>query len=484
MATALEHGDIVLSAILPNRRDLLDKAVMSLSGKNFADPLQATFFKLIQRYSEVSNGSVLPKKYLDDLLREKDSSKTPVFLEKYDTYATTEVSDSDFYWSVKQLKEISADKATGNLITEAMEALKHGVDDGHGNLVKGHAVAREVLLRGFQEIDLEIAKQEAPEGDIREERIDILSDYADRKRAREQGKTPGIYFGITDLDAKIGGLQNGELILLAAYSSTGKSTLAVQLAWSAAVEQGKNVLYLTTETPRLQTRRKLVARHSKMPIFEIPEGLNTRDLKAGTLSEADEEKLQIVVKDLESNPAYGKIYMAQVPRGATLSTIEQLIYRVNRQFQVDIVIDDYLALHSSDRRRNTTREELSDLLKGAKLLATTFDNGRGIPFVSPWQINRSSYSKTEETGSYTSAALAETSEATSSTDIIVSLLAPPDAPESRYVDLKLQVLKNRDGERSSSLITSVDYATSYFESKSEESVFTGSADSDILSALL
>lgn len=260
------------------------------------------------------------------------------------------------------------------------------------------------------------------------------------------------------------------------FIPTHNTVTSIQTAWYAATQQGKNVVFFTTETLHAQIRRKIVARHSKHPMFEMAEGLNTRDLKSGTLSEADEDKLSEVVKDLTSNPNYGRLYVAQVPRGASVSSIEQRMYRLQRQFNIDFVVIDYLALLTSDRRRQTTREELAIIMKEAKQVASTFDEGRGVPIMSPWQIRRESYEQAVKTMFYTSAALSETAEATSTSDVILSILAPPDN-DSRYCEVTMQVLKNRDGEAANGITVDMDYATCTMKSRASSGSFSPAATS-------
>ena len=465
MASASDHGQIVLGAILPGRRDLLEKASRQLTPEHFPERVQSRLFAMMLRYSDYTSGAVLPAKYLDDQIRDKvDPAQVALFTESYEMYAEMEVEDGEFAWSVQQLRELAAEKATGEALTETMEILRQGKLVGQETL-RGHEDARGFLLEALQGIDRDLTLQDAPEGDMRTEGSEMLADYAERRAQHERGTSGGILFGIEELDRKVGGLQNGELILAAGYSSDGKTTLCTQTAWSTAVEQGKNVVFLTTETLRPQVRRKLLARHSKLPIFGMPDGLNTRDLKAGTLPEDMIPRLQEVVDDLTKNPAYGKLYVAQVPRSATIASIEQRLHRIQRQFHIDLVVMDYLALLNSDRRRQTTREELAAIMKESKLLAVGFDDSRGVPFMSPWQVSRKAREEAANLGQYTSASLSETAEATNSADVIISLLAPEDNT-NRYTDLTMQVLKNRDGETANGILVEVDYATSWFRSKS------------------
>jgi replicative DNA helicase len=263
------------------------------------------------------------------------------------------------------------------------------------------------------------------------------------------------------LDERVDGLHGGELILIVGYTSDGKTSLACQLTWSAVVEQKKNVLFLTTETVRDQVRRRLIARHSCAEQFGLGDGLNSRDIKQGTLNPVEKQAFYTVVNDFDNNPDYGRAYIAQVPRGASMPYVESKILRVGRQMHIDLVVMDYLALLRPERKRTNLREELSGTLISAKQLSTTVNDGLGVPFVSPWQVSRAARSEAEKVQHYKLDALSETAETSNSADTIISLLAPLDN-ESRRTKVKGQIMKHRDGEKANAIEMSVDYATSKF----------------------
>ena len=125
----------------------------------------------------------------------------------------------------------------------------------------------------------------------------------------------------------------------------------------------------------------------------------------------DEKALRDVVEDLKYTPGYGKLYVAQVPRGISMASFESMVMRANTMWNVDIVVMDYLALLNSGRPRQSLNQEQSDTLKAAKQMAATFDGGRGIPLFSPWQVSRSAWEQAKKVGAYSLSALAETSEA-------------------------------------------------------------------------
>jgi replicative DNA helicase len=477
--TAADHARVVLAAIIPDRGDLLDRALLHLSAAHFPDSTLCAMFQFLERYSELT-GQIITRDAIGDLLARKgaDAGKILLYQETWDYLADTRADDADFRWSLDQLRELAASRATGTALTEAMEILTHGAQSERGEPLRGHTDARNHVMQRFAEIDRDLSMQDAPEGDMGAEGEDILAEYAAGEAARLAGRGRGIMFGIPALDDKTNGLANGDLALLVGFVNEGKTHLAVQLAWHASVMQGKNVVFLTTETIRTTVRRRLLARHSCMEHFGLPRGINSDDLKRFTLTPELKHSYEQVVADSSRNPGYGKRYLAQVPRGATIGHIESKLIRLQRMFPLDLVVMDSLYLLRPEKRRNTDREELSSIIKSAKQLATTFNDGLGVPFVSPWQVSRRARLEAQQTMTYSADALSETAEAANSPDLIISLLAPLDN-DQRYCTLKMQLMKARDGERANSIEVDVDYATSRFtpkggNSQAPESDFWGS----------
>lgn len=476
--SATDYGQQLLAAIIPDRRDLLEKALKHITAQHFVERVHANLFVMLERYFDVTD-AVLTKVDLGRLLKQSraDAGTVASYTEFYDLLAETNADEAAFRWSLDQLRELAADRATAEALTSGMRILTQGVDGANGEITRGHAEARASVMASFAAIDRDLSMQDAPEGDMRKEGDDILADYAARANARLKGRQLGVNFGIEPLDQVVNGIQGGELVLLVAYTSEGKTSLCVNLAWDAVVNQGKNVLILTTETPRGQVRRRLVARHSCHPAFGIDGGLNSRDIRMGTLTPAQIEQMRTVVADFGNNPSYGHCYISQVPNGASFAYCESKAQAVQRSmFDIDLVIMDYLALLKSDRRRNSDREELSSTLKAAKQFAVTFKDGKGVPFVSPWQVSRRSRQEAEIKGYYSPDALSDTAEASNSADQIITLLAPLDN-DQRVVELNAQVMKNRDGERANTIKLRVDYATSRFSTVGESARTPNAADS-------
>lgn len=458
----LDHSKTVLGAIIPDRGDLLDRAMTHLTDTHFVDAHYKTLFLLLERYREKA-GFVLTRSALTDILTAKkvDPGRMALYLETYDALATATVSDHEFYWSVEQLKELAAERKTAEAITTGMEILNRGGKGPKGEDLVGHKDARTAILERFADIDRELSMQDSPEGDARQEADEIWEELNNPRSVE------GIKFGISSLDKVANGNNNGELNLIVGYTNEGKSQLAsAQLPWSAAIEQGKNAVILTTETLRPQIRRRLIARHSRHPMFGLEKGINSRDLKKGaefmrTHRPAEFKILKDIIDDFTNNPNYGKLVIVQVPRNGTITHCENRVLRYQREFNVDLVVIDSINLLRADRRYPSKREELASMLIEGKQFATTFDNGRGVPVVSPWQAGREAWKEAQEKGYYNTSALSETHESSTSADQIITILAPQGEP-NREVTMKVQVAKHRDGERCAPLDIVLDYATSYW----------------------
>lgn len=463
----IDHDKVVLGAIIPDRKDLMLYAMQHVEAEHFRTTTTKNLWKMLERYYDVALG-IMTKKTLSDLLgrsEQVDAAKVLLYEEAYEECVGMEVADHEFRYSVDALKDLKAKELTGETIATAFEILERGAEVGRDRL-EGHIDARQYAYAQFAEIDRLNNTESAPEGDIRHEADEILKEYQDRKA----GKTGiGVLSGIGSIDHATGGFQRGELSLIAAFTNHGKTQFCCQTAWHTSVKQGKNVFFATSETVRGTVRRRIIARHSRLPQFEYPQGLNSTDIRDGTLSPKEEQILKDVVHDLDKNPNYGRLYIAQIPRGATLSYLEARMNRQGMTWDIDLGVVDALMLLKPDRHRGSEREEFNDILRDAKVFATSFQEGRGVPMVSPWQIRRESYLEALRTGFYGLASLSDTSEAEKSSDQIVSLLGMPE----NKAEVVLQFLKMRDGEIPTPVTLQTDFRNAYLADKSTNSLSNG-----------
>jgi replicative DNA helicase len=475
---AVAHGRVILSRIIISGfvpklgTSVLDEALREVNEEHFSETAHKALFVLLRRYADQARG-IMPRAVLEDFLRDQEPGRVLYYTELYDGLAAQRPTASEFRHSLAQLRELAADKRTGEALAQGMQILRGGVRGEKGEELRGHADARSYVLSAFAEVE-RAAVASSPEGDAGREARDILKAYAAAREHYVTGTIPGVSTGIPQLDKRLGGgIYRGQLVLVAAPTSAGKTAVCVQLGWDATVQQGKNLVYFTSETLREEVRQRLLARHSMLPKFGAcsgsDPGLNTRDLRAGSLPEEKHALLRAVLTDWEGNPDYGRRYIVQVPRGATLPVLESRLAAISRQFIPDLVVIDYLALLRPERARRDRREDLSGILIDAKEAARSFGDGLGVPVVSPWQVSREGERAARENRHFSLSALAESAESSNSADIVLALLDldPDDDSNGRRVPLQLDVLKNRSGERGGSLRLTADYATCAFTAQDQ-----------------
>lgn len=456
----IDHAKLVLAGVIGNKdygkKNLL-YAFQHLQDEHFQVETQRTLFTLLQRYYDMTNGIITREMVVDLLTRNGlDIAKVLLFEELYEEIRSLQVPHHEFKYAVNALRDLRAERLTGEALTVSVEILDRGVEIGKEEK-KGHKAAREYLYAQLSEIDKLGSLEIAPEGDMREEGQEMLKEYADRKSGKMQ---TGIRVGISSVDANFSGFSNGDLSLVCGYTGEGKSQVVCQIAWDAAIMQGKNVFFATSETVRASIRRRILARHSRLPQFDFPGGLNSKDIKNGTLTPRQEEVQNDVISDLNTG-TYGKLFITQIPRGGTLSFLEARLNRQAADWKVDLVIIDYLALLRPEVKRAIEREEFTQIIKDAKVLATSHDDGRGVPVISPWAMSQAAWKAALLVNAYGLANLSDTSEAEKSSDVIISLLRKPEEPS----EVKLQFLKVRDGDVPVPSTLEVDYRNAYIGDK-------------------
>jgi replicative DNA helicase len=448
----------VYAGIFPDRRDLFMEAERLLSEDHFVSEAQRALWRWAVRYWEIAH-EVMPRSMVLAQAEKIELSKRVSVVELYDACAGTQVSDGEFHYYVEELRTQRMHALTGDALTNAMELLTRGGEVDGEEVEPGPVPAWDLLQREYARITQLSARETAPEGDVWAESDRHLLEYSRRKEDAVAGRL-GVTTGIGIIDKHTGGFQPGDLVLIAGYVSAGKSQLCVQIAYHSSVERQQNVVYITTETSRQVTSRRLIARHSRAQKFQgLP--LDSKKLKTGSLTTEEERRFQEVVHDLHAgvaNGAYGHLYIAQVPVRPTLGYVESIMRRVQVSFPVDLLVIDYLALLAPERRRESTVAEKAELVQQAKVLATTFNNGHGVPLITPWQVRRESYERAKTEREFDDAVTAETSEADKSADVTLSLLKLREQKNR----IMMQFLKNRDGEIPPRFEMEIDYASSRF----------------------
>jgi replicative DNA helicase len=184
------------------------------------------------------------------------------------------------------------------------------------------------------------------------------------------GELTGIPTGFRDLDKLTGGLQPGELIVIAARPSMGKTALALNLARNASLDHHRKVAVFSLE----MTTRALILR---MLSSEARVDMST--LRGGYLAMHDFTKLT------EAGDRLSRASVWIDDSGeASILEMKAKSRRLAADQDLDLVIVDYLQLARSEKRTERKDLEIAEVSRGLKALAKELD----IPVIALSQLNR------------------------------------------------------------------------------------------------
>jgi len=199
------------------------------------------------------------------------------------------------------------------------------------------------------------------------------------RNANRDGGLDGVPTGFAELDAKLNGLRAGQMIIIAARPGGGKSTLAMDICRSCAVHNNKAAAYFSLEMNRTELSMRLLAAESRVFLDRMIKGeLESRDWQeiARTLDKISQAPL--IVDDSPN---------------MTMGEIRAKSRRMKQQFDIQLIVIDYLQLLTSGGKSVESRQqEVSEFSRSIKLLAKELE----IPIVAVAQLNRDSEKRNDK----------------------------------------------------------------------------------------
>lgn len=196
---------------------------------------------------------------------------------------------------------------------------------------------------------------------------------------QREGSITGVTTGLLDIDRKLGGLQNSDLIIVAARPAMGKSVLAANFAFNAARaymhsagKEGAPAAIFSLEMSAEQLSARILADITSVASDKI---------RRGELKDTDFMKFVEATNEMSRVP----LFIDDTP-GLTVSAIRTRARRLKRQHGLGLVIIDYLQLITGSSRGGTENrvQEVSEITRGLKILAKELD----VPVVALSQLSR------------------------------------------------------------------------------------------------
>jgi replicative DNA helicase len=196
--------------------------------------------------------------------------------------------------------------------------------------------------------------------------INQIEDFHQR-----QGMLTGVGTGFADLDKMTSGLHGGEMVVIAARPSMGKTSLAMNIAESVAIDQKLPVGVFSLEMTSESLVLRMLCSRSRV---------NLRNVREGFLAERDFPKLTGAAGKLANAPLF-----IDDSSGLSILQLRAKARRMHQQYDIKLFVVDYLQLlHSTARRAENRQQEIADISNGLKSLAKELN----VPIIVLSQLNR------------------------------------------------------------------------------------------------
>jgi replicative DNA helicase len=249
-----------------------------------------------------------------------------------------------------------------NLIHASTEILRDAYDQ---------AMPADELLEGAERKILDIAEMGITGNTISlKDAIQEAYDRIDTRNQHDHQSISGLSTGFHDLDNLTAGLQNSELIIVAARPSVGKTAFGLNLIRHVVIEEHQPAFFVSLEQSRIELAERLLCCQARVDSHKLRKGhLNSEDMQklidaGGVLSKA---KLFI-----DDTPGQGMLRIAANAR------------RLKLRHHIKLVVVDYLQLIEPDDRRDSRQEQVAQISRRLKFMARELQ----IPVVSVAQLNR------------------------------------------------------------------------------------------------
>ncbi len=366
----IEAEQALLGAILANNKTF-EKVSEFLRPEHFADPIHAKIFDIISKL--ITRGHVADTVTLKNYF-EQDGSLDEVGGYKYLiklSDSATPLTNAEYYAQFIYDKYLRRELiATGFEI--ANNAAKEDLDSDASEQIEN---AEKRLF--------DLANQgESSTGFI--EFSTALTDSVKRIESAYQkdGKISGLPTGLDALDAKTGGLNDSDLIIIAGRPAMGKTALATNIAYNVAdflahdkntPAKNKGVAFFSLEMSADQLASRILSTVTQT---------NGHKMRTGELDTAEFTRIAAAVRELEQIP----LYIDDTP-GLNINTIRTRARRLKRNKGLGLIVIDYIQLINgtgSKRSEGNRVQELSEISRGLKILAKELQ----VPVIALSQLNR------------------------------------------------------------------------------------------------
>lgn len=347
----------VIGAILIDNEAVM-KAMEIITGEDFYQKQLGTVYDtMVELYNE---GKPVEPVILHASLKEKGVPEEACSIEQLLYWMNQTFSSA----RIENYAKIVAEKATARRLIRLNEEIANACYSGVG---KVEDMLAEAEKRVFDLAQRGGGNEFVP---IRQVVISVMKKIDAASRVR--GRVTGLETGFMDLDYKTSGLQPSDLVLIAARPSMGKTAFVLNLAQHMAFKREQSVAIFSLEMSKEQLVNRMLSLESHV---------DAQKIRTGRLN--DEEWMNLV--EGSANIANSRLFIDDTP-GITLPVMRSKCRKLKIEYDIQIVIIDYLQLMSGDNSSNASsrQQEISDISRGLKALARELN----VPVVALSQLSR------------------------------------------------------------------------------------------------
>jgi replicative DNA helicase len=371
----IEAEQALLGAILVNN-EALDRVSGFLTSEHFFDPLHAEIYETASKLIQMGKHAtpITLRTFFENAAPITSDLTVPQYLARLAAAATSIISTEDYGRTVYDLA------TRRQLILIGEDLVNAAYDSPVDHPPAAQIEEAEQRLYGLAERG-RYGKGFETFGDALVNAIQMANNAYQR-----DGGLSGLATGLRDLDAKLGGLQPSDLIIIAGRPAMGKSALATNIGFNIArafrserqadgqekTVDGAVVGIFSLEMSAEQLATRILSEQAEIPSEKI---------RRGMISEEEFRRLRDAAETLSSLPLY-----IDETGGLTVAQLAARARRLKRQKGLGVIIVDYLQLLAgSSRRASDGRvQEVTEITTGLKALAKELN----VPVVALSQLSR------------------------------------------------------------------------------------------------
>ena len=358
----IEAEQAVIGSILVSN-EIFDEINTIVSNINFYDPMHQKIFNAIESmiYKGMLANPITLKNYFED---EKDDINIPEYLVKITKFST----------STRQAIEYSKIIYDMFVRRELVKISEQTIDAAKLNDIN---INGQDIIENSEKLLFDLAEKGSFNSSLTkfDEAMRQTIEMATAAYKNEEGIV-GVPTGLRDLDDRLGGLHQSDLIIIAGRPSMGKTSLATNIAFNAAKklqESGKKstVAFFSLEMSSEQLSTRILAEQSR---------IRSNDIRRGRISDEQFDKFLETSKDISELP----LYIDETP-AISIAAMSNRARRIKRLFGLDMIIVDYIQLMKGTSINKDGRvQEISQITQGLKAIAKELS----IPVVALSQLSR------------------------------------------------------------------------------------------------